>query len=393
MAHAIVVGGSVAGPLTARVLADHYEQVTIVERDILPRAGNPRPGFPHGRHSCALLGTGRQMLDQLFPGISEDLIAAGALMGDSVGDCPCRLAGGIAGLLVSSPLLEETILDRVVSRSNVRLLQGSVVRGLAARGGRVLGIKVDGGETIPAELVVDSTGSHGPRWLEEIGYPKPPEDRIAIGPGQTTRQFHRRPADLNGGLAVMIYTTPKGELGGAMAALEGNRWRVTFASERGAYAPPKLESFIEFGRRLPAAYTFRTLLNAEPVEEFATMWFPTNLRRRYEKLETFPEGFVVLGGVISGADPVFGQGLSSIAAQLSELAKTLADGRDALGRRFFPRVAMIDGALPIPETAGPQSARVNLANWRLSKLHTTLFRLPDRYRRGYSRGLQWARIA
>jgi phytoene dehydrogenase-like protein len=34
--HAIVIGGSMAGLLAARVLADYFEQVTILERDRFP---------------------------------------------------------------------------------------------------------------------------------------------------------------------------------------------------------------------------------------------------------------------------------------------------------------------------------------------------------------------
>jgi hypothetical protein len=165
------------------------------------------------------------------------------------------------------------------------------------------------------------------------------------------------------------------------------------ASRFGAYPPPPVDSFVEFARRLPAPYIYMTLLNAEPAEEPATTWFPASLRRRYEKLETFPEGFVVLGGALSSVDPVFGQGMSSAALQAAELAAALAEGRGALARRFFQRVAKIDGSLPTRETAGPRNARVNLANWYLSKLHTALFRSPDRYKRSRTRGLQWARIA
>ena len=48
--HAIVVGGSIGGMLTARVLADHFDRVTIIERDQLPDGSENRPGVPHARH-------------------------------------------------------------------------------------------------------------------------------------------------------------------------------------------------------------------------------------------------------------------------------------------------------------------------------------------------------
>jgi len=43
---AVVVGGSISGLLAARVLSNHFEQVTLIERDVLPRAPAPRKGVP-----------------------------------------------------------------------------------------------------------------------------------------------------------------------------------------------------------------------------------------------------------------------------------------------------------------------------------------------------------
>ena len=40
--HAVVIGGSMGGLLAARVLSDHFEQVTIIERDRLTRDAEPR---------------------------------------------------------------------------------------------------------------------------------------------------------------------------------------------------------------------------------------------------------------------------------------------------------------------------------------------------------------
>ena len=43
--HAVVLGGSMAGLLAARVLSEHYARVTVVERDPLPAAAGYRRGF------------------------------------------------------------------------------------------------------------------------------------------------------------------------------------------------------------------------------------------------------------------------------------------------------------------------------------------------------------
>jgi 2-polyprenyl-6-methoxyphenol hydroxylase-like FAD-dependent oxidoreductase len=82
--HAIVMGGSMAGLLAARVLTDFFEQVTLIERDQFPAQADQRRGVPQGRHTHGLLASGRQVLDELFPGVSEDLLKRGALTGDTV---------------------------------------------------------------------------------------------------------------------------------------------------------------------------------------------------------------------------------------------------------------------------------------------------------------------
>ena len=74
--HAIVLGASMGGLVAARVLADHFESVTVVERDLLPHDAAHRRGVPQGRHVHALLGRGCQVLGELFPGFTEELTAA-----------------------------------------------------------------------------------------------------------------------------------------------------------------------------------------------------------------------------------------------------------------------------------------------------------------------------
>ena len=75
--HAVVLGASMGGLLAARVLADAYRRVTIVERDPLPESGLDRKGVPQGRHAHVLLPRGAQILDELFPGLLPGLAAGG----------------------------------------------------------------------------------------------------------------------------------------------------------------------------------------------------------------------------------------------------------------------------------------------------------------------------
>ena len=47
---AVVLGASMGGLLAARVLADFYRNVTVVERDCLPDEPANRRGVPQGKH-------------------------------------------------------------------------------------------------------------------------------------------------------------------------------------------------------------------------------------------------------------------------------------------------------------------------------------------------------
>jgi choline dehydrogenase-like flavoprotein len=80
--HAAVIGGGMAGVLAARALAEHFVEVTVVERDRLPDQPDFRNGVPQARHLHTLWAGGLRALEQLLPGIEADLIAAGA--------CPVR---------------------------------------------------------------------------------------------------------------------------------------------------------------------------------------------------------------------------------------------------------------------------------------------------------------
>jgi 2-polyprenyl-6-methoxyphenol hydroxylase-like FAD-dependent oxidoreductase len=387
--HAVVIGGSMAGLLAARVLADHYRRVTLIERDKLPSAIETRRGVPQGRHTHGLLAGGREALDKLFPGISEQLIAAGALNSDIIGEsrwfmegaCHCRFQSGLIGLLMSRPFLEGFVRERLRAITNVWIRDNEDICGLlsSADKSRVQGVLLKG-EALAADLVVDTSGrgSQSPQWLEAMGYPKPVEERVTVGISYTTRFFRRSPDDFAGDTAIIIPSTISGKRGGVALAQEGGRWTVTLLSNFGEGAPANLKGFIEFARTLAAPYIYELVRRAEPLGEAAMLRFPASIRRRYEKLNRFPEGYLVMGDAISSFNPVYGQGMTAAALQAIELRASLVEGTGRLARRFFVRASnvidipwsmAVGNDLRMPETVGPRTCGVKLINAYLAKLH------------------------
>ena len=84
--HAVVIGGSMGGLLSAGVLAEHYDRVTVVDRDELPLGLEGRRAIPQGRHAHALLPHGQECLETLLPGLCDELVADGAATCDALGE-------------------------------------------------------------------------------------------------------------------------------------------------------------------------------------------------------------------------------------------------------------------------------------------------------------------
>lgn len=224
---AVVLGASMAGLLAAKVLSDSYGQVTVIDRDELPEASTHRRGVPHGRHIHGLLARGQQALEELFPGLTGELVAHGVPAGDMQADTRLFFSGhrlrqapaGLVVLCASRPVLEGRVRARVRALPNVRLVDRCDVVGLATTpdrrrvtGARLLR-RADGSaeEALGADLVVDATGrgARTPAWLEALGYPRPEREQVRVGLGYASRIYRLPPDALGGDLAVLHAATPR----------------------------------------------------------------------------------------------------------------------------------------------------------------------------------------
>jgi hypothetical protein len=101
--HAVVLSASMSGLLAARVLADAYQRVTVIDRDPLPEDEADQKGVPQGHHAHALLPRGAQILYELFPGMLAGLAAAEVPVLDHPGSCGSRPAGTCCAATVNLP--------------------------------------------------------------------------------------------------------------------------------------------------------------------------------------------------------------------------------------------------------------------------------------------------
>jgi 2-polyprenyl-6-methoxyphenol hydroxylase-like FAD-dependent oxidoreductase len=409
--NAIIIGASIAGLLAARVLADHFERVTLIERDPFLADIQTRKGVPQGHHVHGLLARGLEIMTALFPGLENELVTGGAVAGDIAGDTrwyhfggyKFQFDSGFVGLLMSRPLLEWHIRRRVLALPNVAMIQECAVDHLLASAdrARVTGVALRRRsrgadlEHLSADLVVDASGrgSQSPAWLSALGYDKPAETAITIGVCYTTRIYRRRPNDLVGARAAIIGPRPPEEKRlGVMFPIEGDRWMVTLGGWLGDHAPTDEQGFLEFARSLPAPDIYNIISRAEPLSDPVAYKFPSNLRRHYERLERFPAGYLVLGDAICSFNPAYGQGMTASALQASALDIALrerAGELNNLARRFFKRAAKVIDIpwmaaagedFRYPQVEGVRPPGINLINWYGAKLQLATHRDPEVYR-------------
>ncbi|MEU9338570.1 NAD(P)-binding protein [Streptomyces sp. NPDC048290] len=365
---ALVVGAGIAGLLAARVLADGYRRVEILERDTVAPGSGQRPGVPQGHHVHGLTARGALVMEELFPGLRAALTAAGAHGGDfgeivafrfPDGWSP-RTATGIGLQTFSRPLLETLLRDRVADLPGVTITTGVQVTGLTGGPRRVTGVRTRGrGPLDPtpdstadptsdptadptADLVVDATGrtSRLPAWLAALGLPPVPETVVDARVGYASRLYAAPGPDTPPWAAAMELVQAPGARRGFMATrIEGDRLLVTLQGADGDHPPHTAEGFTAF------AATLRTPL-AELLDQLTPLSAPrpyahcANRRLHYDRLPHWPDGLIALGDAVCAFNPLYGQGMG-VAAMEAELLRAALRAGPGFAGAFQRRLAAL----------------------------------------------------
>ncbi|WP_319453030.1 MULTISPECIES: 2-polyprenyl-6-methoxyphenol hydroxylase-like oxidoreductase [unclassified Mycobacterium] len=359
---AVVCGASMAGLFAARVLSDFYESVTVVERDVLPETVAQRRGVAQGRHLHMMLSPGSTYADELFPGLLDELAAAGAHLPDPTDPSPLYLRFGahelcrtgrftspdqIVILLASRPLLEHHVRRRVSQLENVTFQDGhDVVEPIVGPPDRVSAVRIVDratGETqvLETDLLVDATGrsARTPAFLEGHGYDRPVDQKYAVNLSYSS-QFFRIPVGALTDKVAVVAPTLERPSGAGMLAYEDDTAILTLIGIAGHELPTDLTGVLAFAADLLPAHYMAALRAAEPLGDVSAARYPASVWRRYDKLTRFPKGLLVIGDAVCSFNPVWGQGMTSAGLQAAALHRCLSESdTDDVSRRYFRTAA------------------------------------------------------
>jgi 2-polyprenyl-6-methoxyphenol hydroxylase-like FAD-dependent oxidoreductase len=398
--HAVVIGGSIGGLLAARVLSNHFARITLLERDPIPEEIESRKGVPQGRHVHALFGGGVAVIERLYPGIFEELVAAGAVACDFARDLrwyhqgvwKLRTESDLRSFWQSRPFLEAHVRRRTATIPGVRCLDRcEAVRLLSEDAGtRITGVEVrhrgpaERTERLPADLVVDASGrgSRMPEWLAALGYAVPEEMRVGVDIGYASRLYERRPDAGRDWQVLAVFATPPDHTrSGYLFPIEGGRWLATAVGRLTDHPPADERGYLEFVRSLEVPDFYEAIEDARPLSPVVTFKYPVQCWRRYDRLARFPDALLILGDAVCSFNPVYGQGMSVSALEADLLDRMLRDCRAAVpagfSKRFLRRATGVvatpwliatSSDFAYPQTQGRRPFGTRLLNWYFARV-------------------------
>jgi 2-polyprenyl-6-methoxyphenol hydroxylase-like FAD-dependent oxidoreductase len=344
---AVVVGAGLGGLSAARVLADYFAEVIILDRDDLPDDTTPRPGVPQGKHPHGLLGAGLKVLENLFPGFGNELMRAGAEPMEPGFDMLYEVPGqevwpriklSWPTYAMSRPLIERTLRQQVERIGNITVRGGCRVLNIVSEPHALAatGIRYEGSDgnrkTLESDLIVDGSGSGSltVEFLKTTDRRPPVETRIGVNTRYASAFFER--VDI-GNDYKGVYTfpdAPEQSRGGLILPAENHRYQVVLMGRGNDIPPVNGDEFMSYARTLPTPSVYNAIKNAKRLTGISPFAFAESRWRHFARVPDFPKGLLPIGDAICRLNPVYGQGMT-VALQeanlLFDLFRTL-DGSE-----------------------------------------------------------------
>ncbi|MER5299377.1 FAD-dependent monooxygenase [Streptomyces lasiicapitis] len=379
---AVVVGGGYAGLVTARVLADHFAEVLVLERDPVRTDTGVHPHVPQGYHAHALLARGGDALEALFPGLRAELAELGAPVFDYGERISFLLPSGYAprdpvGVHIQTftrDELERRLRQRVLALPSVRLLAATRCETVTASApGRLdrVRYRTDGADEsveVTADLVVDASGRSTPidNWLADAKLPESGKTVIKAKITYTSACYERPPEDEQDfDVAYQMTFAPDVARGGVVLAVEHHRWMCSLFGFDQQVPPTDDEGYLDFAHTLGNPRIAEQIKRGTRQGEIHRYTNPGNEWRLHHKNARWPERLIAVGDSLCVFNPVYGQGLTVAALEaelLGDLLRRRAADRRAADRRADDASAL-DG---LSRAYHGEAARVIQVPWTLA---------------------------
>ena len=319
---AVVCGGGIAGMTLSLALARQGHRVTVVERDPVPRpervadaAGWDRGGVAQFHQPHAFLARFFLELQAELPDVLDGLRAAGAVEAD--------LPGGLRSIWARRSTVEWALRRQVEREPGIDVRIGAV-RGVEAAGGRVIGVRLDGGALVPADLVADCAGRRGrftPRTAAPYAVDEPADEvyhprRYRALPGRQFGPVNRGVIAVEEGDGYTLLVFPH----------DAGTFTVTITrlpDDTALAALSDVAAFEAVARRIPLGAAWTDPDFAEPISDIKVMG---GLRNVFRPLDPgAPMGLHAVGDSLCITNPHFGRGSSLAAAHAIQLAHAVAE--------------------------------------------------------------------
>ena len=348
MASVVTIGGSVAGLSTALLLARRGHSVTVVEQDgdgLPPHPDDAfadweRRGVPHLRGTHVFNTRGLGVLQSRAPDVVRQLKAVGAreVAIDPGGD------PDLVRLDCRRTTYELLMRRTVLSEGAVRFLPGVEVTGLVASRKvgvpHVTGIRTQRGDTVAADLVVDTSGRRTPLagWLAALA---PAVETEIVDSGMTVHTRWYRIRHPGTSPEPPQLTVNLGYIACFLAPADNGTFSVTFGTfgHDPAFSQLRhLENFQAAVGSIPPVAAWVAPDVALPMEDRIRRLgkLPNSRRRFVIEGQPVAAGVVAVGDAAVCTNPRFGRGIALALVQAAALADLLESHEEpaALMRAF-----------------------------------------------------------
>lgn len=353
---AIVVGAGMGGLAAAAALSGYFRETLVLDQDYLPEEAAERKGAGQDAHTHQLLKAGELALEKLLPGLTQDFVSAGAVQMRVGRDvkvfdfggwmAPCDAGFSVTSL--SRPAYEAVLRQRVRQLPGVTIRSEANVRRFVVLAGACVGIELENGATLDADLCIDASGMNARLLgqLAEDGHTRFETEEVRINVAYSTARFRKAAEHVSEHTGIFFLPGPPGKQFGLLLPIEDNQWILSVGARGGDQPPRTLDDMRAYARAFDTDLYDR-IKTAELAGKIKTFRKPSAIRRKLWEAPQWPEHLIPLGDMMSSVNPTYGQGMTVAACQAERLCSMLSaraadqSGLDGLVKDYLPVAAEI----------------------------------------------------